>query len=140
MKRIVFVLGILFLSIFVGCGKQELPDSIVVEGASYDDMFSKHPEREFKDNELGTFMYIDDNNVFNYVVFNKEGEAWKYIQGDMQFTGEYSNSEGILTLSNKKETIMAVYANYEVYLFDSTSNCLYRYKKISDIPTFINVK
>ena len=137
-KFLIFALVIMVI-IATACSSKETPSSEVIGEFDYTYEFSEHPEKDFFDDEIGTFMRFTDKNEREYIVLDQDGNAWKYKQENMLDKGVYGEEDGIITIEGDDSTSVGVYANYAIYLFDQTNNEVLTYKKISNAAVFVNV-
>jgi hypothetical protein len=97
-------------------------------------------------NIKGTFMSISDisqnqtpDSNTQYFVFRK-GKFYRYIQFDIMEEGTYKNiHDNVYILKGDNIDDYIIYTNESFYFYDRKENDVFKFLKISDVPTFINV-
>lgn len=90
----------------------------------------------------GTYIMQSDNpHDPEYFVFLKEGKFYRYKQFQLLDTGSYKkiyDNGYILKSDNIDEYI--IYSNEQFHFYDRKQNNILIYSKISNTPTFINIR
>lgn len=95
----------------------------------------------------GTFIWATDNNKVHmpskdteYFTFMK-GKFYRYKQFKLIEEGTYNKSDdNVYILMGENINSHIVYTNDSFYFYDTKENEIYSFIRMSDVPTFINLK
>lgn len=95
--------------------------------------------RASEENVVGTYT-TGEKKEAEYITLEQSGDCAVYTQlGNIKW-GTYSKEDEVISMAFSDGTVYAVYMNEHIYTFSESSQSIAKFQKISDTPTYINVK